>query len=80
MSNALVMQPHGVPVLFAPGNAGSYRQIRSFAAAAARQYYASPGKPHSRLLAANHQELDFFAGKLRIIWLSVTKTLSSLLP
>lgn len=54
-------KPHGVPVLFAPGNAGSYRQVRSLAAAAARQFYTSPGKANESLVAAGHQELDFFS-------------------
>ena len=56
-------KPHGIPVLFAPGNAGSHRQIRSLAAAAARQYYESPGQPRLDLFSAGHSELDFFAGR-----------------
>ncbi|KAK9260768.1 hypothetical protein V1519DRAFT_388297, partial [Lipomyces tetrasporus] len=34
-----LQQPNGVPVLFIPGNAGSYRQVRGLAAEAAHQYY-----------------------------------------
>ncbi|KAK9253435.1 putative gpi inositol-deacylase protein [Lipomyces tetrasporus] len=33
------LEPNGVPVLFIPGNAGSYRQVRGLAAEAAHQYY-----------------------------------------
>ncbi|KAK9477892.1 PGAP1-like protein-domain-containing protein [Lipomyces japonicus] len=33
------VEPTGVPVLFIPGNAGSYKQARSIAAEAARRYY-----------------------------------------
>ncbi|GAA96257.1 uncharacterized protein L969DRAFT_14453 [Mixia osmundae IAM 14324] len=57
------LEPHpaGIPVLFAPGNAGSFRQIRSLAAAAARQFYDSPGVPNSALLKAGARHLDFFA-------------------
>ncbi|KAK7207132.1 GPI inositol-deacylase [Myxozyma melibiosi] len=32
-------EPRGVPVLFIPGNAGSYKQVREIAAEAAHQYY-----------------------------------------
>lgn len=62
MPSPSIVQPHGVPVLFAPGNAGSYRQVRSLAAAAARQYYESPGQPRQELHDAGLRELDFFAG------------------
>ncbi|KAK9493600.1 PGAP1-like protein-domain-containing protein [Lipomyces doorenjongii] len=34
-----LLEPHGVPVLFIPGNAGSYKQVRGLAAEAAHQYY-----------------------------------------
>lgn len=54
-------QPRGVPVLFIPGNAGSFRQIRSIASSAARQFYSHPGGPlrpeYARSGAAG---LDFF--------------------
>ncbi|WVF65699.1 hypothetical protein IAT40_000430 [Kwoniella sp. CBS 6097] len=33
----------GQPVIFVPGNAGSYQQVRSIASAAARQYFGKPG-------------------------------------
>lgn len=60
---ANAMQPHGIPVLFAPGNAGSYAQVRSLAAEAARSFYESPGKPVQERVDRNQQELDFFAGE-----------------
>ncbi len=37
--------PNGIPVLFIPGNAGSFRQGRSLAAEAARQYYEIYANP-----------------------------------
>ncbi|WRT68914.1 uncharacterized protein IL334_005896 [Kwoniella shivajii] len=33
----------GHPVIFIPGNAGSYQQVRSIASSAARQYHGEPG-------------------------------------
>ncbi|KAK9242691.1 PGAP1-like protein-domain-containing protein [Lipomyces tetrasporus] len=33
------LEPNGVPVLFIPGNAGSYKQVQGLAAEAAHQYY-----------------------------------------
>ena len=52
---------HGVPVLFIPGNAGSYKQASSIAAAAARYFYASPGNPRTDLWDNSMRNLDFFA-------------------
>ncbi|GAA5958201.1 hypothetical protein JCM10213_001613, partial [Rhodosporidiobolus nylandii] len=51
----------GTPVLFVPGNAGSFRQVRSLAAAATRTYWELPGVP--RRSVAGRQgaaPLDFF--------------------
>nr|GAT45096.1 predicted protein [Mycena chlorophos] len=49
----------GPPVLFIPGSAGSWRQVRSIASSAATQFYAAPG------LVAHGMErlkpLDFYA-------------------
>lgn len=47
----------GIPVLFIPGNAGSFRQVRSIAASCANLYFEDRNEiqnPHSR-------NLDFFA-------------------
>lgn len=44
----------GIPILFIPGNAGSYKQARLIAAETANQFY---GDEHSNLWAKN---LDFF--------------------
>ncbi|KAJ5495472.1 GPI inositol-deacylase [Penicillium diatomitis] len=50
---------NGVPVLFLPGNAGSYRQVRSLAAEASRHYYDVVGHDEARH-AAGVRSLDFF--------------------
>jgi pimeloyl-ACP methyl ester carboxylesterase len=52
----------GIPVLFIPGNAGSHKQIRSIAAAAARSFYLTPGQPDEALRQQGARNLDFFAG------------------
>ncbi|KAI9684351.1 MAG: GPI inositol deacylase [Trizodia sp. TS-e1964] len=49
----------GVPVLFIPGNAGSYRQVRSLASEAA-YYYHDILQHNSNALKAGAQRLDFF--------------------
>lgn len=48
----------GIPVLFIPGNAGSYKQVRSLAAEAANQYYVDSEVTKS--LNPNVNNLDFF--------------------
>ncbi|KAJ5149134.1 hypothetical protein N7448_000712 [Penicillium atrosanguineum] len=50
---------NGVPVLFLPGNAGSYRQVRSLAAEASRHYYDVVRHDDERH-AAGTRSLDFF--------------------
>lgn len=55
-------QPRGSPVLFVPGNSGSFQQIRSLASAAARLYhkeksFTASDRRHSTL---RHPGLDFF--------------------
>ncbi|KAJ5099350.1 hypothetical protein N7532_006351 [Penicillium argentinense] len=50
---------NGVPVLFLPGNAGSYRQVRSLAAEASRHYYDVVRHDEDRH-AAGVRSLDFF--------------------
>lgn len=52
-------QPKGVPVLFIPGNAGSYKQVRSLAAEAARTFKEAAAKDDT-LLKAGQRGLDFF--------------------
>ncbi|SCU77944.1 LAME_0A02762g1_1 [Lachancea meyersii CBS 8951] len=50
------IQLDGIPVLFIPGNAGSFKQARSIAAACAYVYFDEPGSiqnPHTK-------NLDFF--------------------
>ena len=54
-------QPSGHPVLFLPGNAGSYQQVRSIASSATRQVWAEPGRRHEHMRTA--VPLDVFAGK-----------------
>lgn len=51
------IQLDGIPVLFIPGNAGSFKQVRSIAAASAEQFYSNREgikNPYKR-------NLDFFA-------------------
>lgn len=50
---------NGAPVLFLPGNAGSYRQVRSLAAEASRQYYGNIVHDQDRLKKGT-RSLDFF--------------------
>ncbi|CAM0137839.1 unnamed protein product [Umbelopsis sp. WA50703] len=52
-------QPTGVPVLFIPGHAGSYKQVRSIAAEAAYRFYGQNGRPH-RNWDRGQQNLDVF--------------------
>ncbi|CCD26096.2 Bst1p NDAI_0G03190 [Naumovozyma dairenensis CBS 421] len=47
----------GIPVLFIPGNAGSFRQVRSIASACANKYFDSPNE----IMKENAKNLDFFA-------------------
>ncbi|GAA5902278.1 hypothetical protein JCM6882_000490 [Rhodosporidiobolus microsporus] len=54
----------GTPVLFVPGNAGSFRQVRSLAAAASRTWHERPGVVRRGADAPSSREgsapLDFF--------------------
>ena len=52
-------QVKGVPVLFIPGNAGSYKQVRPIAAEAA-QYFQEVVRLDSAALNAGASSLDFF--------------------
>ncbi|ODV88752.1 hypothetical protein CANCADRAFT_11696, partial [Tortispora caseinolytica NRRL Y-17796] len=47
------LEPNGVPVLFIPGNAGSYKQVRAIAAEAAEQYYLGADPSYSQLYGLN---------------------------
>ncbi|KAL1608484.1 GPI inositol deacylase [Paraconiothyrium brasiliense] len=49
----------GVPVLFIPGNAGSHKQVRSYASEAAYHYHNSVR--HNTASSAGKGPLDFFA-------------------
>lgn len=51
---------NGVPVLFLPGNAGSYRQVRSLAAEASRHYHDVVRHDEDRLKTGGTRSLDFF--------------------
>ncbi|PLW30230.1 hypothetical protein PCASD_16329 [Puccinia coronata f. sp. avenae] len=53
-------QPSRSPVLFIPGNAGSYRQIRSIAATTSTTYFDQPQVPKAAYRAREHPGLDFF--------------------
>ncbi|KAK9452737.1 PGAP1-like protein-domain-containing protein [Dipodascopsis uninucleata] len=53
------IEPRGVPILFIPGNAGSYKQARSIAAEAAKQYYGAINSKGS-YGDAGSLNLDFF--------------------
>ncbi|EGW35002.1 uncharacterized protein SPAPADRAFT_48058 [Spathaspora passalidarum NRRL Y-27907] len=50
----------GVPVLFIPGNAGSYRQVRAIAARVSELYYDEHDK--YKKINPNFKNLDVFAG------------------
>ncbi|GAA6061257.1 hypothetical protein JCM10212_000698 [Sporobolomyces blumeae] len=58
----------GTPVVFVPGNAGSFRQVRSLASAATRTFFELPGVERARRVGATSEgsdgegaaSLDFF--------------------
>lgn len=54
-----VLQVKGVPVLFIPGNAGSYRQARSLGSESAQYYYNTIAQ-NSRALKDGATSIDFF--------------------
>lgn len=55
------LQLSGTPVLFVPGNAGSFRQVRSLASAATRTWFEAPGVPRRGNRAQQGgAHLDFF--------------------
>ncbi|KAK9472249.1 PGAP1-like protein-domain-containing protein [Dipodascopsis tothii] len=58
------VEPDGIPVLFIPGNAGSYKQARAIAAESARQYY---DKIRSKGLDEDKgaKNLDFFTADFK---------------
>ncbi|KAK9321093.1 PGAP1-like protein-domain-containing protein [Lipomyces orientalis] len=53
------LEPNGVPVLFIPGNAGSYRQVQGLAAEAAHQYY-DMATANGSYEDGDARNLDFF--------------------
>ncbi|ORY29176.1 PGAP1-like protein-domain-containing protein [Naematelia encephala] len=53
----------GHPVLFVPGNAGSFQQVRSIASSASRQYHGHPGGRADDMLGL--EKLDFFTVDFR---------------
>jgi hypothetical protein len=55
------VQPTGHPVIFIPGNAGSFKQVRSIASSASRQYYTEQGNVAQGM--EDKTSLDFFAGE-----------------
>ncbi|GAA5938622.1 hypothetical protein JCM1841_004366, partial [Sporobolomyces salmonicolor] len=55
------MELTGVPVLFVPGNAGSFRQVRSLAGATSRAYFELPGVRRKGIGTRDGgSSLDFF--------------------
>lgn len=55
------LQLSGTPVLFVPGNAGSFRQVRSLASAASRAWFEVPGVPRKGVgTREGAASLDFF--------------------
>ncbi|OLL24252.1 GPI inositol-deacylase [Neolecta irregularis DAH-3] len=52
-------EPRGIPVLFIPGNAGSYKQVRPLAAEAAHQF-SKLNKSQPAMLKSGVRNLDFF--------------------
>ena len=56
------VEPMGTPVLFIPGNAGSYKQVRPIAAQAASQF-AQAQSINASIVLDGYRNLDFFTGK-----------------
>jgi hypothetical protein len=66
----ILLQPRGMPVLFIPGNSGSFKQVRSIASSAAHQFFQRDEQSGSVIgfvddseATKNWKELDFFAGE-----------------
>lgn len=51
---------NGSPVIFVPGNAGSFRQVRSLAGAASRTYWELPRVKRKGIGGKGSASLDFF--------------------
>ncbi|KAF3904860.1 hypothetical protein ABW20_dc0106313 [Dactylellina cionopaga] len=58
-SKSALLKPKGVPVLFIPGNAGSYKQVRPIAAQAA-VYFQEMMQANASILSTGARSLDFF--------------------
>lgn len=56
-----VISLSGSPVVFVPGNAGSFRQVRSLAGAASRQFWDAPGVKRKGIGGKGSANLDYFA-------------------
>lgn len=56
-----LLQPSGHPVIFIPGNAGSYQQVRSIASSASRQFYGQDGKMLADVPGV--RSMDFYTRK-----------------
>lgn len=61
-----VLQPSGHPVIFIPGNAGSYQQVRSIASSASRQFYGQDGKRLADIPEV--KSMDFYTRKSSHAW------------
>ncbi|CAG8433285.1 4166_t:CDS:10 [Diversispora eburnea] len=53
-------QPTGIPALFIPGNAGSYKQVRSIAAETSKLYYYKNLSNKAGLMNKGLRPIDFF--------------------
>jgi len=63
-SGERVLSLQGTPVVFVPGNAGSFRQVRSLASAASRAWWELPGVRRKGAAGSTKEggrSLDFFA-------------------
>ncbi|KAL8227164.1 hypothetical protein R6Q57_016996 [Mikania cordata] len=79
--NEHIKQLSGVPVLFIPGNGGSYKQVRSLAAESDRAYQGGPPEPmmykEASLVSKEGVEMDetdapiFSQYKRRLDWFAV---------
>ncbi|EEB06527.2 GPI inositol deacylase [Schizosaccharomyces japonicus yFS275] len=53
-------EPSGIPIIFIPGNAGSYKQVRAFAADVAHQFADLLSASYDEAIASGKRNLDFF--------------------
>ena len=69
---AYLRQPSGHPIIFVPGNAGAFQQVRSIAASAARQFH-DPAE-RGRAAGASWVPLDFYSSTFTAISPAVLNT------